>query len=401
MNTAEFCNKLIYLATQRSTLYENTFPFNCGYIFEDARISFDCIGLVKSLINDPSISERTAPAGFYVTPGQVIPDTNEIGILNLCTNVAWGNFSGMAPGEYLYMSGHGGVYIGDQGDVNVVECTAAWRGGVLCSWVDEDGTRRSCRGGAPVGRWEAHGRLSQYIDYSGGWRYEDGRWFYYEGGQKKTGWVKDDDEWYLLGSDGAMLIGWQVVGDLWYYFQTEYDGTHLAGEMRTGWLNDSLYKGWFYLDGSGQMKTGWHKDTDGRWYFLQPEFDGAHAKGIMRTGWIEDSGNWYYLAPNENDHKIGEMLTGWVLDPDYDGWFFLDQNGKMQTGWLQDHGSWYYLRENSPKGKMATGWQTINGKTYYFDDNGKMVTGIYEIDGNTYEFDQDGSLIKITNLSQK
>lgn len=166
LKVTDYINALIYLATKRVTYYDNSFPGNCGEINPDGSISFDCINLIKSIINEPGIAYKTSPAGYYVKPGQVIPDTNEIGILNLCSGVAWDDFQNMVPGEYLYMAGHGGTYIGDHGDVNVIECTAAWRGGVLCSWVDPDGTRRSCKGGGICGRWEAHGKMSRYIDYS-------------------------------------------------------------------------------------------------------------------------------------------------------------------------------------------------------------------------------------------
>lgn len=162
----DYINALIHLATKRVTYYDNSFPGNCGEINPDGSISFDCINLIKSIINEPDIAYKTSPAGYFVRPGQVISDTDEIGILNLCTGQTWGDFRNMTPGEYLYMGGHGGTYIGDHGDVNVVECTAAWRGGVLCSWVDPDGTRRSMKGGGICGKWEAHGKMTRYIDYS-------------------------------------------------------------------------------------------------------------------------------------------------------------------------------------------------------------------------------------------
>ena len=199
----EYTDRLIYLEGKRNTFYDNTFPGNCGLIQQNGAISFDCIGMVKSVINEPDIVYKKSPAGYYVRPGQVIPDTNEIGILQLCSDVVWGNFSNIANGEYLYMGGHGGIYFSGNADVNVVECTGAWRGGVLCSWVDPDGTRRSWKNGAPNGRWEAHGKLSRYLDYSvknGLVQHKDGTWWFYRNGkidktcnsivQNKYGWWK-------------------------------------------------------------------------------------------------------------------------------------------------------------------------------------------------------------------
>ena len=45
--------------------------------------------------------------------------------------------------------------------------------------------------------------------------------------------------------------------------------------MQTGWVKDGS---WYYLDGSGAMKTGWLKDN-GSWYYLQDS-------GAMKTGWM-------------------------------------------------------------------------------------------------------------------
>lgn len=161
---------LKHLALERVTYYDNTFPANCGEINPDGSISFDCIGLVKSLINELDIAYKTSPAGYYVKPGQVIPDTTEIGILNLCTDVGYDHFDQAAPGEYLYMQGHAGVYVGEftdpSGVCNVIECTvASFDSGVTTSYVAPDGTRYNHKGGYAERKWTAHGKLSKYIDY--------------------------------------------------------------------------------------------------------------------------------------------------------------------------------------------------------------------------------------------
>lgn len=201
ISAKEWTDKLLYIERKRKTAYSNEFPYNCGYIHNDGTLSFDCLGLVKSTINDPTIATRTGPAGFYVQPGLKIPDYNEIGLLNLCSDIKRDNFFGCANGEYLYMPGHVGIYFTGNPDVNVVECTTDWRGGVLCSWVDPDGTRRSWRRGAENLRWQAHGKLSRYVSYlSGLVQHSDGSWWYYENGniakncdsikQNKYGWWK-------------------------------------------------------------------------------------------------------------------------------------------------------------------------------------------------------------------
>lgn len=159
-----------YLVINRETTYNNTFPYNCGYLFDDGILSFDCIGLIKTYINDPGIVYKTAPAGSWITPGLVIPDLDEIGILNQCDKVTWNDFRSLSAGEYLYMQGHAGLYLGPGvfgPHYNVVECTVCWgQSGVIASWVDPDGTRRNIKNGQPVGVWQAHGILSKYITYN-------------------------------------------------------------------------------------------------------------------------------------------------------------------------------------------------------------------------------------------
>ena len=165
---------LKHLALKRKTYYDNTYPCNCGEINPDGSISFDCIGLVKSLINEPDIAYKTSPAGYFVVPGQVIPDTTENGILNLCSDVKTTAFDKAAPGEYLCMYGkHGGVYVGDfqdpSGTVNVIECTVeAFDSGVTTSYVTSDGRRFDHKGGTQYGKWDAHGKLDKYIEYEAG-----------------------------------------------------------------------------------------------------------------------------------------------------------------------------------------------------------------------------------------
>lgn len=170
MKLDDWIARLKHLAINRDTYYANKFPANCGEIHGKGVLSFDCIGMVKSVINYPDIVYKTAPVGYYVKPNQVIPDTTEKGILNLCTDVS-SSFKDITQGEYLYMSGHAGVYVGlftnGKNQYNVIECTAAFGGGVVCSWIDlTSGKRYSRKGGYQSSKWEAHGKLSRYIDYT-------------------------------------------------------------------------------------------------------------------------------------------------------------------------------------------------------------------------------------------
>ena len=227
-----------------------------------------------------------------------------------------------------------------------------------------------------------------------GWIQNDGLWFYYKDNQKVIGWFNDNGKWYYLGTNGAMLTGWQLINDKWYY---------LNNYMYTGWFNDNGK--WYYLGTNGTMLTGWQL-INNKWYYLN---------NYMYTGWLNDSGKWYYLGIN------GAMLTGWQLINDkwyylnnymYTGWFndngkwyYLGTNGAMLTGWQLINNKWYYLNNFmqigwcsinnnwyyfGSNGVMLTGWQLIDNKWYYMESNGKMVTGQKYINGKKYFFNESG-----------
>lgn len=279
MKAADWINRLKYLVTNRTTYYDNSFPGNCGEINADGSISFDCIGMIKSVINEPDIVVKTSPAGYYVQPGKVIPDTTEYGILELCSDRSR-LFNNLTPGEYLYMSGHAGVYCGsfNNGLYNVVECTTDFGGGVVASYVDEYGYRYDHKGGHHNLKWEEHGKLSKYIEYE----------------EIKT-WVKC---WRLKNSKGVYLTGWQYVNSKWYYLNPK------DSVMITGWLFDHYYDGWFLLGSDGAMLIGWQYDKKD-WYYLAPETTNSTIMGRMVTGWLKYKNKWYYL-----DKKSGKMYTG-------------------------------------------------------------------------------------------
>ena len=165
----DFCEHLIFMAKNRESYYDNSFPANCCQIHARGVISADCIGLVKGLINDPDIWKKMKPAGYYVTPGQIIGDWDEVTILNNCSSVS-SSFKNLVPGEYLYMDGHAGIYCGEfehAGSVcNVVECTTDFGDtGITSSYVDSSGRRYDHKGGTEWRSWEKHGKLSKYIEY--------------------------------------------------------------------------------------------------------------------------------------------------------------------------------------------------------------------------------------------
>ena len=172
MTSAEFCQKLKNIVN-RPNYYYNVFPYNLGY-YNGYAISFDCWNLVKALINEPSIDQNYT-VGHYAPASGNMGDWDGWTILQHCEGVS-ADFSKLYRGEFLYMAGHAGVYIGDG---QVVECTCDWEGGVLISNITGSGGRY--RNGVWMRSWQYHGRLSEWIDYAfhpSGKIDVDGEWGY-------------------------------------------------------------------------------------------------------------------------------------------------------------------------------------------------------------------------------
>ncbi len=108
-------------------------------------------------------------------------------------------------------------------------------------------------------------------------------------------WMKDAKGWWLRYSDGTWPMGragayhWEKINGRWWAFGAD-------GYISSGWIYDTIYQGWFYMDENQGMLTGW-QFIDGKWYYLNPNSDGT--AGIMYTkrrtpdGWyVKEDGSW-------------------------------------------------------------------------------------------------------------
>ena len=129
-----------------------------------------------------------------------------------------------------------------------------------------------------------------------GWVHDEGHWYYLQKdggfdarinrltvGELVRGWTNDNSTWYYLDpTTAAMQIGWQYLGNKWYYLRS-------SGAMATGWYQDGST--WYYLsEGNGDMKTGWFR-VNGKWYYAYSS--GALAVNTTVEGYsVNYNGEW-------------------------------------------------------------------------------------------------------------
>ena len=340
------------------------------------------------------------------------PGKKHIGWLKLNNNwYYFDNYTGIMHTYVLYTEEHG--------DVNGKTYYFDPQSGIMqTGWVTDKGGDKhyyysdgTMARNTKIGEYTINERGIAYIENYTGWQYKSDNWYYYVNGEAVTGWkfinnnwyyfdvygqmatglvspvLMHGGGWYLLDSSGAMKTGWQKYNGEWCYFGS-------SGNMYMGWqkIDGKWYyfgpsknmpelvtvneKGeWYPYNISGAMKTGWQK-IDGVWYY----FD---ASGAMKTGWLDEGGKKYYLQSS------GAMATNTTVDG-----YKIDASGVatkvIQNGWQSAENHWYYYTN----GKKVTGWKAVNNVWYYFDGSGVMKTGWQKINGVWYYFNPSGAMQK-------
>ena len=185
-----------------------------------------------------------------------------------------------------------------------------------------------------------------------GWKKENGKWYYYENGQKATGLVEENGKSYYLAENGVMQTGWIDLG---------------GGD-------------WYYANGSGELQTNTWKKSNGTWYYL------AEDGRMVRNGVFTVKGKDYSFDGS------GKMQTGWIRSNI--SWYYADSSGTLlENAWKKSGGQWYYLKDNGLTARSET--LTIGGKDYCFDTNSVMQTGWIDLgDGDWYCANSSGALLQ-------
>lgn len=117
---------------------------------------FDCVGLIKGVLWGFT-GDASKPNGGTGYCSNGVGDMDCNAMFKLCSGQST-DFSNIVPGEFLWMQGHIGVYIGDG---LAVEATASWNNKVQITAVANIGAKS----GYNSRRWTKHGK-SPFIDYS-------------------------------------------------------------------------------------------------------------------------------------------------------------------------------------------------------------------------------------------
>lgn len=110
---------------------------------------FDCVCLVKGILWGWN-GDASKKYGGAVYQSNGVPDITEEQMINVCSGVS-SDFSSLVPGEFLWMQGHCGVYIGDG---LAVECTPKWDNCVQITAVGNLGSKS----GYNSRTWTKHGK---------------------------------------------------------------------------------------------------------------------------------------------------------------------------------------------------------------------------------------------------
>lgn len=108
--------------------------------------------------------------------------------------------------------------------------------------------------------------------------------------------------WCLVQDNDTLAIGWNKVGDYWYYFWSN-------GSMATGWIK--LNNQDFYLNENGQMQTGWIQLED-KWYYLEEQSNGS--KGVMYKNGTYTINGTTYSFDETGAMKDSSLVSSEIVD---------------------------------------------------------------------------------------
>lgn len=117
---------------------------------------FDCVCFIKGLLWGWN-GDASKVYGGAIYQANNVPDIDADSMMRVCKDLST-DFSDIEVGEYLWMKGHCGLYIGNG---LAVECTPSWKNRVQITAVHNIGKKSGYNGR----KWTNHGKLP-YVSYA-------------------------------------------------------------------------------------------------------------------------------------------------------------------------------------------------------------------------------------------
>lgn len=199
-----------------------------------------------------------------------------------------------------------------------------------------------------------------------GFIFEDGKWYFYQSGERKKGWIEYNGvKYYILKDYQLPQNMWRMIKGHKYYFNK--DGVMIRDQKIS--IDGVVYQ--FNKEGH-QVKV----DNTKKLGVVTPSQDKIYKKGAenlkssisnKRVGIIKEDGKWYKYV-----------------------------DGKRTRGWYQENGKTYYFLNTYNRAENM--WRKIKGKLYYFGADGARYENVIRyIGSDTYMFNSDGSLNERAN----
>lgn len=341
------------------------------YAASEDTFAFDCVGLCKGVLWgwDAKADLKNGGAS-YAANG--VPDWDaKVMMFSGCSDPTT-DFSKIDAGEFLWLDGHCGIYLGDG---LAAESTPIWKDGVQISAVSNIGTKP----GYNSRKWTYHGHL-KYVDYSGVTPEPD---------PKEMDGFKVGNTYEVTCNDPLMIRNgpgqsYDKVGELKKGDQIVCKALRHDASMNT-WLEHSkgwscgLYKGQRYMEEVTPTKSGWVKDGD-KWFYYD-------KNGTMvKDDWQLYKGSWYYLGSD------GAMLTGWQTINGFKYYFYPGDDGhRAEMEWIE--GRFLDATGRLTYAKTGSWKKDSKGKYFKISDGQYLKSRCMRIDKKDYTFDKNGYVI--------
>lgn len=218
-----------------------------------------------------------------------------------------------------------------------------------------------------------------------GWQWIGNAWYYLDednGAMYAARTYRDNDGYsYYLDASGAMQTGWANRNVDWNYTEKQYTNYTTSTDPDGTTSRSYTEPDWLYLTGNGTAAVGWNW-IGNAWYYLGTWADpslrtgtafwdqtGKHYvvdhNGAMRTGWYNNNVDWDFKNGVYNDLDSNG-------DKNDDAWYYAYGDGELAYGWQWINGAWYHLGTYTYP-KMDSGWYRVDGEWYYSNESGAMV----------------------------